>query len=534
MLPSSACRANGASEGADQGAKAGAAYGATITFPSDRCTHQMHEGGLSNECGEPEIPIIPPACQPPVGCPRGSVSKDCQAVTTVCACTNMPDTIMFDDGKGNRFCAPRRTCWEVPRNGMPNSLGPNNPACKTWKIVPAAAIDPNDKVGTTGEGSQGYVPAGVPISYGIHFENLATATGPAAEVVITDQLDPSVVDLSTFVLGPITFGAYKFVPEAHAKAFRGGTDLWPRQSLQVLVDAALDRTTGLVTWRFSTIDPTSGQATDDPASGFLPPNTTPPDGEGAVVFTVTPKAGLPTGTVLSNRASVVFDANAPIGTPTWVNTIDRTAPTSHVLPLPASASATSFPVSWSGSDVGSGIANYTVYVADNGQPYTIWQDATTATSATYQGLSGHRYDFYSRAADLVGNVEPAKIVADATTTIGTAAACAQNVTSSVTIARSGYSYNLATRRFVQTVTLRNATANAIAGPIALALDGLPAGVALFNPAGTTACAPPAGDPFTTTTAGLPAGGTMTFSLQFDNPSRVGIGYVPRVLAGAPL
>lgn len=508
------------------------------TIASCDSSQVMAEGGMG--C-KGDKPVLPPSCPPPPQCAAffgkgdvgiGDIMK-CGITgfaggITPCVCGAIPGMKVSSDG---HWCVAAKPDCEG--NAYAKGISSFDPHCRKWLIIPEFAVDPNDKVGTLGVGTADYIPAGVPISYGIHFENLATATGPAAEVVITDQLDPSVVDLSTFAFGPMTFGVYTLSPEAQSQTFRGGIDLQPTQAVQVAVRADLDRATGLVTWRFSSIDPATAQATDDPSSGFLPPNTNPPDGEGAVMFTVMPKAGLATGTAVSNRASVVFDANAPIATPTWVNTIDRTAPASHVLALPASESATSFPVSWTGFDTGSGIATYTVSVSDNGGPFTIWQNATTATSGIYQGATGHRYDFYSIAVDLVGNREANKTTADASTTVGAVAACAHNVTSSIAITRSGYSYNLATRRFAQTVTLRNATANAIAGPIALALDGLPAGVALFNPAGTTACALPAGDPFATTTAGLPAGGTMTFSLQFDNPSRVGIGYVPRVLAGTP-
>jgi hypothetical protein len=246
-----------------------------------------------------------------------------------------------------------------------------------------------------------------------------------------------------------------------------------------------------------------------------------------------PKPGLPTGTAVANHAVIVFDSNAPLQSPTWINTVDRDPPVSHVLSLPATSTQATFPVQWSGTDAGSGIAGFTVFVSDNGAPYKVWLDSTTTTSATYTGQSGHHYDFLTIAADLAGNSEALKSAPDTSTTIGTVAACAQNVTSSVAIMRSGYSYNLTTRRFVQTVTLRNSTTSAITGPIALALDGLTTGVALYNPAGTTTCALPANDPFAAATSDLAPGATMSFSLQFDNPSRVGISYVPRVLAGTP-
>ena len=46
-----------------------------------------------------------------------------------------------------------------------------------------------------------------PLSYSIGFENEAAATLPAQQVVVTDQLDPTKVDLTTVTLGPFAFGS---------------------------------------------------------------------------------------------------------------------------------------------------------------------------------------------------------------------------------------------------------------------------------------------------------------------------------------
>ena len=66
-------------------------------------------------------------------------------------------------------------------------------------------------------------------------------------------------------------------------------------------------------------------------------------------------------------------------------------------------------VSWSGADDagGSGIASYDVYVSDNGAAFTLWQDHTDETSATFAGEVDHTYGFYSVAVDNVGHVEAA-------------------------------------------------------------------------------------------------------------------------------
>lgn len=96
--------------------------------------------------------------------------------------------------------------------------------------------------------------------------------------------------------------------------------------------------------------------------------------------------------------------------------VDASPPISRVLRLRVLGLSISFPVQWSGS-AAAGIQDYTIYVSDNGGPFTAWLTNTTATQGTYTGVNGHGYAFYSIARDLVGNVENAKTAAEATTTV---------------------------------------------------------------------------------------------------------------------
>lgn len=98
--------------------------------------------------------------------------------------------------------------------------------------------------------------------------------------------------------------------------------------------------------------------------------------------------------------------------------LDTSAPASAVKSLPAQSPAT-FAVTWEGSDTGgSGIANYDVYVSENGGPFTALLSATPLTGTMFTGSLGKTYTFYSQARDLAGNLEPAPAAADATTTVG--------------------------------------------------------------------------------------------------------------------
>jgi hypothetical protein len=278
------------------------------------------------------------------------------------------------------------------------------------------SYDPNFKTGPAGDASANrYIGGGVPVRYDVGFENQATATLPAQQVVVTDQLDGSKVDLSTFSPLAAAFGS-QFIPLSSNSPT---TDLVVslNTTLSVRIQGGVNPATGLVRFTFTSIDPTTYAPPTDPTVGFLPPDTDGIVGQGSVLFTVMPKAGLTTGTTFTNQATVVFDANAPIATPVWTNTLDVNLPVSHVQVLPSQESQASFTVNWSGTDVGAGITHYAIFVSDNGSPYSVWLNApSTTTSATYPGQSGHSYSFYSIAVDGAGNSETPKTAAEASTT----------------------------------------------------------------------------------------------------------------------
>jgi hypothetical protein len=274
-----------------------------------------------------------------------------------------------------------------------------------------ASSDPNNKTGILGVGSQHWVAGTEPLVYGVFFENDASATVPAQTVTITDPLALGIDDLTTFSFDSIALGNQLFlIPEG--TTYSTMLDLRPQNNLLVGVNGVMNPSLGQVIWTFTSIDPATGNPTTDPTAGFLPPG-----GSGSVFFRITPMPAVATGTAVNNQATIVFDANTPISTSTWINTIDDSAPSSHVISLPPTEGPTGFSVSWSGSDAGAGIRGFTIYVSDNGAPFAPWQTNTTATSATFTGQLGDTYSFYSIAQDLVGNVEPAKTVPEATTEV---------------------------------------------------------------------------------------------------------------------
>lgn len=357
--------------------------------------------------------VLKPGCSCPDKPPKDPDDEPRKPPTpgiTPAECQSMPGYKVSSDGK---------SC--VPKNPKGCPVIPNivfvDPDCRPIPIK--GSIDPNDKTGLSGSGPDHFVVPGKTMPYMIAFENKPEATLPAQTVLITDRLDAATLDLDTFELGPIMVGNVTITPPAGVRTFSGGADLRPALDVLVKVDAGLDPDTGVATWIFSTLDPLTGQLTEDPEAGFLPANTSPPAGDGQVNFTIAQRPGLATGTAIRNKASIVFDVNDPIDTPEWVNTIDDAAPSSQIDRIESAAcGATDLTLHWSGTDAGAGIADYTVYASIDGGAYAPIVTNTTDESAPFTAEIGKTYRFYTVARDALGHVEAAPAEPDVTRTIG--------------------------------------------------------------------------------------------------------------------
>ena len=288
--------------------------------------------------------------------------------------------------------------------------------------IAEAPTDPNFISGPSGYGTPGFVPEGGAFPYTINFENKPSAPAPAQVVEVTQQLDPD-LDWSTFQLGDFSFGGQLYTVPAGLKSYQTRIDARSTTGVYVDVNASFDEQTGLVTWTFTSIDPTTLDVpAGNPEEGFLPPDNTSDAGEGFVTYTVAPKSTDTTGTLIDAKATVTFQAGLPdqssLDTAPISNAIDVGAPTSTVAALPASSPSV-FTVHWAGQDDtgGSGIASFDIYVSDNGGPFAAWLTGTQMTSAAYTGQDGHTYAFYSVATDNVGNVQVTTATAQTTTRV---------------------------------------------------------------------------------------------------------------------
>ncbi len=310
--------------------------------------------------------------------------------------------------------------------------GPNQPPQPYPTPVPRS-VDPNTKIGPAGVGAANFTRGDAVTEYRVDFENDAHATAPAQRVDLTDQLSRN-LDWSTLEFTEVGFGSTLVAVPAGSRYFRTDVPVTLNgTTFQVEIELQINPNTGLITATLNSLDPATGLP-PDVLTGFLPPEDGTGRGVGHVSYVAKPRPGLPTGTVIRNVALIRFDSLEIIGTdqvddhdPTKGTspaksaqaTLDNGAPASSVQALPAVTNAASFPVLWSGQDDagGSGVATYDVYVSDNGGPFTRWQAGTSQTQATYAGVVGHTYGFYSVTTDYVGLTQPVPAAAQATTRV---------------------------------------------------------------------------------------------------------------------
>ncbi|MEM9586567.1 MAG: SdrD B-like domain-containing protein [Planctomycetota bacterium] len=277
--------------------------------------------------------------------------------------------------------------------------------------------DPNDILGPEGFGEERWIAADTELSYRIRFENAADATASAQLVEVTQTLDDDLA-LPTFGITGFGFRGYNFTVPNAPPFYTTVIDLTDDLGVLVEFTAGIDVATREAFWRLIAIDPLTGQPPLDPDLGLLIPNDEEGNGEGYLDYKITANSNVETGTRIDAEARIVFDTEAPIDTPPIFNTLDATPPESGVISGVAPEDP-EFTVTWAGQDDedGSGLASYTILVAENGEDYSVWLDETTATEAVWTGTPGSTYSFVSIAADNAGNIEGLGEDADWTVTL---------------------------------------------------------------------------------------------------------------------
>lgn len=240
-------------------------------------------------------------------------------------------------------------------------------------LEPVTSWDPNQKVGPTGAGSGEFMAEIGRFFYRIDFENLEEATAPAYRVIIVDTLS-DVYDPTTVQLEGESHPGFEFSQNDH-----------------------------VLRWEIEGIE--------------LVPNIDPPEGEGWVAFSVDAVAGLESGTIFENRATIVFDMNPAIVTNTHVNILDNLEPLTQMRSLPEEVETDTLTIYFDSDDGpnGSGVDNILVFGSHNGGG--VKQMAVSRTDQARIPVKPGHWSFYALASDVVGNSEITKPESVTTTVI---------------------------------------------------------------------------------------------------------------------
>ena len=273
--------------------------------------------------------------------------------------------------------------------------------------IPVNSLDPNDIYGYTSESGSKYIADLVQnVNYRIEFENDTTfATASAHVVEIKDTLDRNLFDLATFAPTGIKIGDKTEYLDGTPN-FVTTIDMRPAINAIAQVEGKYDPSKGIATWTFTSLDPMTMEPTDDVMQGFLPVNHDGVSGIGEVSYNISLKDKFADGTKIPNRAGIVFDANDPIMTPVWTNTVDAVSPTSHVLSI-ENSNDTILTIKVEGDDERSGVWKYEVY-AQYGKEAPWWkigECSADSAQVDFRCFNGIDYGFCVLATDSAGNVE---------------------------------------------------------------------------------------------------------------------------------
>ena len=288
-----------------------------------------------------------------------------------------------------------------------------NPPKTNMTVRAVTSLDPNEKAGPKGIADENYIRKSPFINYTIYFENKDTAKAPAQVIRIADTLDTGMFDVQQFNFKSLTLADTTIELLAGLKEFAVDIDRRPQMDIIVRATGRMDTTTGVISWLFKALNPETMSDNENPDLGILLPNVDPPEGEGHVTFNVGVKPEIQNKDVIHNKASITFDFNEPIVTNQYVNTIDSKKPKSNILSLPGEF-RDEINLEIEGSDDGSGIDHYTIFVSVDDSAFVPLKN-TTENQLTYIPRTGSHFRFYSVASDKLGHKEAVPTAHDAET-----------------------------------------------------------------------------------------------------------------------
>lgn len=267
--------------------------------------------------------------------------------------------------------------------------------------------DPNDIIGYMAQSGSKYMTEGTTdVYFTIEFENNPEiANASAHTIVVTDTLDATRFDLSTFAAKRIKIGNKEMTLVGEKNFSKRTMDLRPEINVIAQVSLSFNEQKGIAQWLIESLDPMSMEPTMDAMQGVLPVNAN-GNGQGELAFDISLKPGLKEGESVSNRAGIVFDQEEIIMTPTWTNIVDGTLPESRVTDVEMLTDTTAI-INIEVADEMSKPWQYDLYVQEDGDGTWIRRAVNVPVDSVLQVTvaDGISYGFYVVATDSAGNVE---------------------------------------------------------------------------------------------------------------------------------
>ncbi|MBI3231049.1 MAG: fibronectin type III domain-containing protein, partial [Burkholderiales bacterium] len=256
-----------------------------------------------------------------------------------------------------------------------------------------------------------YVPAGIDLPYTLNFQN--STDHALGQVRIVTQLD-SDVDPRTLRLNDIKLGDITIHIPADKAVFQGDFDFTKNKGFILRVSGGVDAQTHTATWLLQAINPDTGEVLNDPIRGLLIPDEKGGNKTGFVSYTVQGSATAALGAKIDTSARILFDDMPPIDSDKNTLNLDARPPQTSLTVTSLTnnhANEVSYNVKWQAADEASGVKYVTLYVAQDGGDFHIWQKQLPSANGqlVFTGEAGHTYEFLAAATDSAGNREASTI-----------------------------------------------------------------------------------------------------------------------------
>lgn len=265
--------------------------------------------------------------------------------------------------------------------GKPENPSPMPP---TNLVDPLQSGDPNDMTGYIAPSGSNYMNSEVKkINYTIEFENdPEIANASASEITVDNVLPKNRFDLTSFVPKLMRIGNKEMsLPASHS--FITTMDMRPEINAIAELTFNYDQSTGKATWSLESLDPMTMAPTKYADDGILPVNDETKRGTGYLTYSIALLPEIGNGVSIENQATIIFDDNEPISTPVWTNITDYTKPEATITSQ-ASDDNTTFNFEIEGSDTGSGIWYYDIYLrSQNNATWTLIMPHVEETAVSH-------------------------------------------------------------------------------------------------------------------------------------------------------